>query len=71
MLYGYECGIFGKSNYLRTYDKIVFFWIPLLKIKCSGIPFMHIYEYKKLAPSSRSLGSSSWIIVVTIVEVGQ
>jgi hypothetical protein len=53
-----------------TYVEMRFFWLPLSTIKCSGVPFTHIYEWKRCSPSSGSSGSSGWIVVVMIVVVG-
>jgi hypothetical protein len=70
MLYGCRCGVVGKSNCLMTSVEMRFFWLPLSTIKCSGVPFTHIYEWKRHSPSSGSSGSSSWIVAVTTVAVG-
>ena len=39
-------------------------------MKCSAIPFTHIYEWKRRSPSSGSSGSSGWICVVVTVTLG-
>jgi hypothetical protein len=70
MLYGCGYGVVGKSNYLTTSVEMRFFWLPLSTIKCGGVPFTHIYEWKRRSPSSGSSGSSSWIVVVVTVVVG-
>jgi hypothetical protein len=70
MLYGCGCGVVRKSNCLMTSAEIRFFWLPLSTIKCSGVPFTHICEWKRHSPSSGSSGSSGWIVVVTMVAVG-
>jgi hypothetical protein len=46
----------------------MFFWLSLSTIKCSGVPFTHICEWKSCSPSSGS--SSGWIVAVVTVEVG-
>jgi hypothetical protein len=65
MLYGCGCGVVDKSNCLMR-----FFWLLLSTIKCNGVPFTHICEWKKHPPSSGSSGSSGWIVVVPIVALG-
>jgi hypothetical protein len=70
MLYGCECGFARKSNYWTTFVEIRFFWITISTMKCSGVPFTHIYEWKRHSPSSGSSGSSGWIFLVPIVAVG-
>jgi hypothetical protein len=70
MLYGCRCGVVGKSNYLTTSAEIRFFWILLSTIKCSGIPFTHICEWKRHSPSSGSSRSFGWIVAVATVVVG-
>jgi hypothetical protein len=70
MLYGCRCGVVGKSKFFKTSAEIRFFWLLLSTIKCSGVPFTHIYEWKIYSPSSRSSGSSGWIVMVATVEVG-
>jgi hypothetical protein len=47
-----------------------FFWIPISTMKCNEVPFTHIYEEKRRSPSSSSLGSPGWILVVATVEMG-
>jgi hypothetical protein len=68
MLYAYGFGVVRKSNCLTTSIDMTFFWLLLSTIKCSGVPFTHICEWKSLSPSSRS--SSGWIVVVVTVVVG-
>jgi hypothetical protein len=70
MLYGYGCGVFDKSNCLMTSAEMKFLWVSLSTIKCSGVPFTHICEWKRCPPSSGSFGSSSWIVAVTTIEMG-
>jgi hypothetical protein len=70
MLYGWECGVVSKSNFLMTSIEMRFFWISLSTMKCSGVPFTHICEWKWSSPSLGPSGSSSWIDVVAIVVVG-
>ena len=67
MLYGYECGVVDNPNCLTTSTEMRFFWLPLSTIKCSGVPFTHICEWKRCSPSSRSVGSSSWIVAVATI----
>jgi hypothetical protein len=68
MLYGCRCGIVGKSNCLTTFVEMMLFWLPLSTIKCSGVPFTHICEWKSRSPSLRS--SSGWIVAVGTIAVG-
>ena len=68
MLYGFGCGVVVKFNCLITSIEMMFFWLSLSTIKCSGVPFTHICEWKSCSPSSGS--SSSWIVVIAIVLVG-
>jgi uncharacterized membrane protein len=53
-----------------TYAEMKFFWLLLSAIKCSGVPFTHICEWKRRSPSSGSSGSSGWIVVVATIAVG-
>jgi hypothetical protein len=64
MVYGWGCGIIDNFNLLMTSTEIKFFWLPLSTMKCSGVPFTHIYEWKRHSPSSSSSDSSGWIFVV-------
>jgi hypothetical protein len=41
------------------------FWLPLSMMKCSGVPFTHICEWKR-----HSSGSPGWSLVVATVAVG-
>jgi hypothetical protein len=68
MLYGCGCDVVGKSNGLTTSAKMMFLWLSLPKIKCSWVPFTHIFEWKRHSPSSQS--SSGCIVVVGIVAMG-
>jgi hypothetical protein len=68
MLYGCGCGFVGKPNCLTTFAEMMLFWLPLSTIKCSGVPFTHIFEWKSRLPSSRS--SYGWIVAVATVAVG-
>ena len=70
MLYGCRCGVIDNPNYLMTSAEMRFFWLPLSTIKCSGVPFTHICEWKRCSPSSGSVGSSGWIAVVATIAVG-
>jgi hypothetical protein len=67
-LYGCGCGVVPKYKFLKTYTKMMFFWNPISTIKCSGVPFTHICEWK--SPSSSSGSSSGWIVAVATVAVG-
>jgi hypothetical protein len=69
MLYGCGCGVVGKSNCLMTSAKIRFFWLPLSTIKCSGVPFTHICEWKRHSPSLYLSSYYGWIVVVTMVAM--
>jgi hypothetical protein len=53
-----------------TSAEMRFFWLPLSTMKCSGVPFTHIYEWKRRSPSSGSSGSASWSLVVATVALG-
>jgi hypothetical protein len=70
MVYGWGCGIIESFNLLMTLVKIRFFWLPLSTMKCSGVPFTHICEWKRHSPSSSSSDSSGWIFVVVMVALG-
>ena len=70
MLYGCGCGVVDNPNCLTTSTKMRFFWLLLSKIKCSGVSFTHICEWKRHSPSSGSVGSSGWIVAVTKIAVG-
>lgn len=58
MLYGCRCVGIGIFNHLMTSLEIRF-WILLSTMKCGREPFTHIYEWKRLSPSSVSFGSAS------------
>jgi hypothetical protein len=47
-----------------------FFWLPLSTMKCSGVHFTHIYEWKRCSPSSISSGSPGRSLVVATVALG-
>ena len=47
MLYGCGCGVFDNPNYLMKSSEMRLFWLSLSTIKCSGVPFTHICEWKK------------------------
>jgi hypothetical protein len=70
MLYGCGCGVVGNSNCLTTYVEMRFLWLPQSTIKCNGVRFTHICEWKRLSPSLGFSGSSGWIIVVETIAVG-
>jgi hypothetical protein len=44
---------------LTTSTEMRFFWLPLSIMKCNGVPFTHIWEWKRCFPSSGSTSSSS------------
>jgi hypothetical protein len=70
MVYGCGCGIVGRASRLMTSAEMRFFWLPLSTMKCSGVPFTHIYEWKRRSPSSGSSGSPGWSLVVATVALG-
>jgi hypothetical protein len=70
MVYGWGCGIVDNFNLLMTSVEIRFFWLHLSTMKCSGVPFTHICEWKRHSPSSSSSDSSGWIFVVAMVALG-
>jgi hypothetical protein len=39
-------------------------------MKCSGVPFTHICEWKRRSPSSGSSGSPGWNLVVATLALG-
>jgi hypothetical protein len=53
-----------------TFVEMIFFWLLLSMMKCSGVPFTHIYEWKRHSPSSGSFGSPGWSLVVAMVALG-
>jgi hypothetical protein len=53
-----------------TSAEMRFFWLPLSMMKCSGVPFTHICEWKRRSPSSGSSGSPGWSLVVAMVALG-
>jgi hypothetical protein len=46
------------------------FWLLLSMMKCSGVPFTHICEWKRHSPSSGSSSSPGWSLVVATVALG-
>ena len=70
MSYDCSCDVIGNFNYLRTYVKIGFFFLPLSIMKCSVVPLTHIYEWKMCSPFSNASSSSRWIFVVAMVILG-
>ena len=70
MLYGCGCDVVDNINCLKTSAEMRYFWLPLSTIKCSGVPFTHIFEWKRRSPSSGSVGSSGWIAAVATIAVG-
>jgi hypothetical protein len=55
---------------LMASSEMRFFWLPVSTIKCSGVPFTHICEWKRCSPSSVFSGSSGWTLVVKMVALG-
>jgi hypothetical protein len=53
-----------------TSAEMRFFWLPPSMMKCSGVPFTHIYEWKRFSPSSGLSGSPSWSLVVETMVLG-
>jgi hypothetical protein len=53
-----------------TSTEMRFFWLPLSTMKCSGVPFTHICEWKRHSPSSGLSGSPGWSLVVAMVALG-
>jgi hypothetical protein len=47
-----------------------FFWLLLSTMKCNGVPFTHIYEWKRRSPSFGSSSSLGWSLVVETVALG-
>jgi len=70
MLYGCGCGVVDNPNCMMTSTNMRFFWLPISTIKCSGVPFIHICEWKRHSPSSGSAGSSGLIVAVATIVVG-
>ena len=55
---------------MKLIKEMRFFWLSLLTITCSEVPFTHICEWKGCSPSSGSIGSSGWIAAVATIAVG-
>jgi hypothetical protein len=55
MLYGCEYFFFDKYNYLMTSTEMMLFWLLLSTIKCSGVRFTDICEWKRRPPLLRIL----------------
>jgi hypothetical protein len=53
-----------------TSTKMRFFWLLLSMMKCSGVPFTHIFEWKRCSPYFISYGSPGWSLVVATVVLG-
>jgi uncharacterized membrane protein len=70
VVYNCGCGIVGRANRLTTSAEMRFFWLLLSMMKCSGVPFTHICEWKRHSPSSSSSGSPGWSLVVATVALG-
>jgi hypothetical protein len=47
-----------------------FFWILLSMMKCSGVPFTHICEWKSFSPYYGSSASPDWNLVAATMELG-
>jgi hypothetical protein len=60
----------GRASRLMTSAEMRFFWLLLSMMKCSGVPFTHICEWKRFSPSSGSSGSPGWSLVVETMELG-
>jgi hypothetical protein len=70
MVYGWGCRIIGSFNLLTTSTEIRFFLLLQSTMKCSGVLFTHICEWKRRSPSSRSSGSFGCIVMTTMVALG-
>lgn len=70
ILYGCGCGVVGNFNLFMTSTEIRFFGLLLSTMKCSEVPFTHIFEWNRCSPSSNSSSSFGWIIVVVMVTLG-
>jgi hypothetical protein len=46
-----------------------FFWLLQSTMKCSKVPFTHIYEWKRNSPYSSSSGLPGWSLVVETVAL--
>jgi hypothetical protein len=51
-------------------DDIIFLWLPLSAMKCSGVHFTHICEWKRCSPSSSSSDSSRSFFPISMVVLG-
>jgi hypothetical protein len=60
----------GRASCLVTSLEMRFLWLPLSMMKCSGVPFTHIFKWKRHSPSSSSSGSPGWSLVVEMVALG-
>ena len=70
MVYGWGCGIVDKFSLLTTSANIKLFYLPLSRMKFSGVPFTHICEWKRCSPSSSSIELFGWIFAVVMVALG-
>jgi hypothetical protein len=70
MVYSCRCDIVRRASLLMTSTKMSFFWLLLSMMKCSGVPFTHICEWKRHSPSSGSSSSPGWSLVVATVALG-
>jgi hypothetical protein len=69
MVYGCGYSVVGRANHLMTSAKMRFFCLLLSTMKCIGVPFTHICEWKRRSPSSGSSGSPGWSLVVATVAL--
>jgi hypothetical protein len=53
-----------------TSTEMRFFWLLLSMMKCNGVPFTPIFEWKRCSPSSGSSGLPGWSLVVETVALG-
>ena len=60
----------GSPNHFMTSAEIRFFWLPLSTMDCNEETFIHICEWKRHSPSSRSSDSFFWILVVVTLSLG-
>jgi hypothetical protein len=54
----------------KNFSKMRFFWLLLSTMKCTGVHFTHIYEWKRHSPSFGSSGSPGWSLEVKMVALG-
>ena len=70
MVYDYWCVVVFRPNCFTTSAKMRFFWLSLLTMNCGRESFIHICEWKRCSPSSRSSSSILWILLVATVALG-